>query len=298
MKKERIFEGCATALITPFLNGGIDYKALSSLIDIQISSGIGCLVIAGTTGEAATLGESERIELYSFARRKTMGRCKLILGTGACDTARAVRYTRLAEEVCADGAMVVTPYYNKGTREGIFYHFEKIAGECDIPIIAYNVPTRTGVDLPLGVAERLARLDGIRGIKEASDSQDKLVSLASLGEDLPLYAGNDSAILTVAALGGAGAVSVMSNAIPHTAACLWDTWRAGEYDKARLLQYRLLPFIRALFSDTSPAPIKYLIYTRGLCSPEMRLPLCIPGEDVCRAVLRELETLIAEGYGT
>ena len=298
MKKERIFEGCATALITPFLNGGIDYAALSSLIDTQISSGIGCLIIGGTTGESATLGESERIELYSFARQKTRGKCKLILGTGSCDTARAVRYTRLAEEVEADGALVVTPYYNRGTREGLVCHFERIADECDIPIILYNVPQRTGVDLPLAVAERLMRHKNIAGIKEASDSQDKLVSVAALGDELPLYAGNDCAILTVAALGGAGAISVMSNIIPHTAVRLWELCRAGEFYTAGLLQYRLLPFIKALFADTNPAPIKYLMYTRGLCSPEIRLPLSMPGEDACRATVRELERLSALGLGT
>ena len=289
MKKKPIFTGCATALITPFSGDEIDYRALGRLIDIQVAAGIGCLVIGGTTGEAACLGESERTSLYSFARERTAGRCTLVLGTGSCDTERAVRYTKMAARVGADGALCVVPYYNRGTREGVVLHYRRIAEAADIPILLYNVPARTGHSLPLESIAELAECEGIAGIKEAAGSAERLAAIAALGDAMPLYAGNDAEIFTVMALGGLGAVSVASNALPRALVRLCALCECGRWSEARAIQSELLPFISALFEDTNPAPIKALMHTRGLCSSEIRLPLSEASQ--------ELTAKLSELYG-
>jgi 4-hydroxy-tetrahydrodipicolinate synthase len=214
MKKKILFKGLATALVTPLRDDKLDIKALSEIIDMQIAAGVETLVIGGTTGEASTLSEKERRALYEAAREMTERRCTLILGTGSNDTKRAIEYTRIAERIGADGALVVTPYYNKGTPEGITRHYKLIASETDIPILLYNVPSRTGVNLSIGAIAELSREESIVGIKEASDSADRLTELSSFGDAMPLYAGNDTEIAVTMALGGYGAISVASNIIP------------------------------------------------------------------------------------
>ena len=184
--KNAIFTGVGTAIITPFKNDAIDLYSLGEIIEEQISAGVGAIVAAGTTGEAATLSDGERYELYKFTRERTRGRVPLVLGTGSPDTKRAIEYTRLAREVGADGALVVTPYYNKGTREGIYRHFRAICEATDIPIILYNVPSRTGVSLDIETLERLTELPGIAGIKEADSSAERLAALSRLAEGLPI----------------------------------------------------------------------------------------------------------------
>jgi len=286
--KEPLFLGVGTALVTPFKGGKIDYPALDLLIEEQISAGVGAIVVGGTTGEAATLAEGERYELYEHSAAVANRRTKVILGTGTNDTAAAIKHTKFAKAAGADGALIVTPYYNKGTEEGVFRHYVSIADECDIPIILYNVPSRTGVNLGLHLLSRLAEHPQIVGLKEAGDSTDRLTALAEFRYTLPLYAGNDSQIYPTLALGGAGVISVISNLLPATVARLCSLFAEGQAEAALRLQLELLPLIRTLFLETNPAPVKFALGALEKISPELRLPLCEVRESTKSALLEEL----------
>ena len=271
--KKHIFEGVGTALITPFSGGDIDYTALGRLIDFQIEAGISALIIGGTTGEAATLSDGERYELYRFAKERIGGRCALVFGTGTNDTRVAIRHTEFAEKLGCDGALLVTPYYNKGTERGVLCHYRKIAESTSLPLMLYNVPSRTGVNMSMHTLESLSEVENIVAIKEASDSADRLVEIGAMGEKLRLFAGNDSQLFTVLSLGGGGVVSVLSNLAPREMMEIYQRFKAGDIKGARERQMRLLPLIRAMFIETNPAPIKHALASLGLCSPELRLPL-------------------------
>ena len=271
--KKQIFEGVGTALITPFSGGKIDYAALERLIDFQIDAGISALIIGGTTGEAATLSDSERYELYKFAKERVAGRCALMLGTGTNDTEVAIRHTKFAEELGCDGALLVTPYYNKGTERGVLCHYRKIAESTSLPLMLYNVPSRTGVNMSMHTLESLSEVENIVAIKEASDSADRLVEIGAMRDRLRLFAGNDSQLFTVLSLGGGGVVSVISNLAPQQMMEIYRRFAAGDIEGARELQSRLLPLMRAMFIETNPAPIKYAMTSLGLCGGELRLPL-------------------------
>ena len=273
MKKQIIFEGCGTALITPFKNGEIDYTALSRLIEAQISGGVDALIVGGTTGEASTLSDSERYALFEYCKEAVLGRVKLIFGTGTNDTRTAIAHTRAAEKIGCDGVLVVTPYYNKGTEEGIYRHFYAVSSETELPVLLYNVPGRTGVNLSRSVLDRLVRIENIVGIKEASDSADRLISLREYGEELHLYAGNDSQAYTVLSLGGHGVISVLSHPYPDYVSKLCRAYREGDPPLALKMQIEALEAIRALFSETNPAPVKFLCSRLGICENELRLPL-------------------------
>ena len=239
MKKKEIFRGTATALITPFRDGEIDYPALYSIIDAQISAGIDALVIGGTTGEAATLDEDERYRLYSSAAEHINGRTKLIFGTGTNDTRCAIRHTRRAEEIGCDAVLVVTPYYNKGTDDGLISHYTAIADASDKPLILYNVPSRTGVNLSISQLRRLAEHPMISAIKEASDSLERMVDISLLGDSLALYSGNDSQIYPTLALGGLGVISVISNLLPKETGDICRLYFDKKPEKSRLASERL-----------------------------------------------------------
>ncbi len=278
MKKKVVFRGVATALVTPFRDGGIDFDALGHIIDIQIDSGIDALVIAGTTGESSTLTEGERISLYEFSAKRVSNRVPLIFGTGTNSTASSIEYSRAAEAIGADACLVVTPYYNKGTESGIITHYEKIAEATALPIILYNVPSRTGVNLSLDAIKTLAEIPGIVGIKEAQDSTDRLTSVAALADKLTLYSGNDSQIYTTMALGGGGVISVVSNVFPQKVTSITRAYDRGQHGAALSLQLSLLPLINAMFCETNPTPVKYAMSLLGLCAPDVRLPLDTPTE--------------------
>lgn len=283
--KKVIFRGCATALITPFSGGAVDFSALGRLIDWQIDEGIDALVIGGTTGEAATLSDVERYKIFEFSRERVAGRVPLIYGTGTNDTRVAVEHTKEAERIGCDGALVVTPYYNKGTEEGIYQHYMTIAEATDLPIILYNVPSRTGVNLGLPILKRLSECERILGIKEATDSVDRLAALAVLKDELPLYAGNDSGALPALALGGVGVISVVSNIYPGEMTELCKRAFLGDIDRAREIQLKLLPLINSLFLETNPAPLKYAMSLFSLAKDEVRLPLSEVRESTKKAIL-------------
>ena len=288
MKKKEIFRGTATALITPFRDGEIDFEALGRLIEMQISAGVDCLVIGGTTAEAATLSDAERYRLFEFSAERISGRTRLIFGTGTNDTRVAKSHSRYAESVGCDGLLLVTPYYNKGTELGIEKHYLSIAESVNLPIILYNVPSRTGVNLGFNLLERLSEHQNIVGIKEASDSTDRLVRLASMSSSLALYSGNDSQIFPTLSLGGFGVISVISNLLPKETTEITDLYFSGEVERSREIQFNLLPLISAMFLETNPAPIKYAMSKMGLCSSELRLPLSEPRE----STKREIDKLI------
>ena len=294
MKKKEIFRGVATALITPFTDGEIDYPTLSRLIDMQIAAGIPALVVGGTTAEAATLSDDERYKLYTFAKGKIAGRAKLILGTGTNDTRVAVAHTKFAARLGCDGVLLVTPYYNKGTEDGIEKHYLLIAESTDLPTILYNVPSRTGVNLGFGLLERLAKHPNIVALKEASDSVDRLVRLSAFGDELHLYAGNDSQIYPTLSLGGRGVISVVSNILPEATCHICTSFFAGDVGASLATQQKLLPLIRSLFLETNPSPIKYAMWTRGLCNADVRLPLSEPRESTKEEICQRLCEVFTE----
>lgn len=289
--KKPIFKGVGTALVTPFSNGEIDYSALDDLIEMQIRCGVDALIIGGTTGEAATLSEGERYKLYSHATERVNGRVKVVLGTGTNDTRVAKKHTSLAKSLGCDGALAVTPYYNKGTEEGVYRHYMEIADAEDLPLILYNVPSRTGVNLGLGLLRRLSEHPNIVGLKEAGDSTDRLVSLAAFGDALPLYAGNDSQIFPVLSLGGLGVISVASNLVPKRISAICNEFFLGNSGESLNLQLELLPFIKSLFIETNPAPIKYAMERVGIMTGEMRLPMSEVRKSTKEAVEFELKKL-------
>ncbi|MBQ3016211.1 MAG: 4-hydroxy-tetrahydrodipicolinate synthase [Clostridia bacterium] len=291
MEKRTIFSGTATALITPFCDGNIDFARLGNIIDYQISSGIDALVIAGTTGEASTLTDTERYALYEFSAERCRGRIPLILGTGTNDTKTAVRHTKRAAELHADAALVVTPYYNKGTAKGIVEHYKSVANSADLPIILYNVPSRTGVNLSISAIEELIAEPNIVGLKEASDSTDRLTLLSCLTDSLSLYMGNDTQIFSGLALGARGVISVASNIAPKSVLTITQSFTRGELSESLSAQKALLPLCRALFLETNPAPIKYAMSKAGFCTDEIRLPLSMPSEDTRRAIDTLLDAL-------
>ena len=272
MKKQEIFRGVGTALITPFKDGKIDFNSLEKLIERQLEAGVDALVIGGTTAEAATLSDDERYELFKYSSKIARGKCKLIFGTGTNDTRIAIKHTEFASRLGCDGVLVVTPYYNKGTAEGIARHYEMIAESSDVPVILYNVPSRTGVNLSLDTLKRLGKNERIVGIKEASDSLDRLMSVSAI-DGLALYSGNDSQIYPVLSLGGLGVISVVSNLYPKETVDICKLYFSNNTLKSLELQKDLLHVINALFLDTNPAPIKYAMSKCGLCSPELRLPM-------------------------
>ncbi|MBR2611532.1 MAG: 4-hydroxy-tetrahydrodipicolinate synthase [Clostridia bacterium] len=281
MKNNPPFKGCATALVTPFLNGEIDKRSFGKLIERQIASGVSALVIGGTTGECATLGDKEREELYRYAVEVIDGRVKVILGNGTNDTRVAISHTKLAESLGADAVLTVTPYYNKGTKNGILSHYEAIANATKLPIILYNVPSRTGVNLSLDMLGKLAEIDNIVALKEASDSLDRLVDLtAVLGDKLAIYSGNDTQLFPTLALGGEGIISVLSNLMPREVEEVCRAYFQGDIARSRALANATLPLSHALFTDTNPSPVKYALSKLGLCRSELRLPLAEPSPEV------------------
>jgi 4-hydroxy-tetrahydrodipicolinate synthase len=291
MKKKLVFKGAGCALVTPMKRGKIDYNSLDGIIEEQIKGGTEALIVGGTTGEAATLSDTERYELFAHVKEKLSGRAKLIFGTGTNDTRLAVKHTLMAERIGCDAILTVTPYYNKGTFRGVTEHYKRIADATSLPIILYNVPGRTGVNLTVRQLEELAQIENIVGIKEAGDSADRLTELSRFGDELWLYAGCDSQIFEVLSLGGAGVISVVSNIYPRAVAELCESYFSGDVKDSHLLQLRLLEFIKLMFSETNPSPIKYAMSLLGLCSSEVRLPLYRPEKSTRAAIKAEMDRL-------
>ena len=289
---KKLFYGVATALITPFTESGkLDLPAFRRLVALQCRSGVAALVVAGTTGEAPTLTEKEKILLLRAAKEEAGGAIPIIMGAGANDTEKACRLARLAEKEGADAILSVTPYYNKGTNAGLRLHYEKIAEKTSLPIILYNVPSRTGVSLSLDDYAHLFQKKGIVGVKEAEDNLEKEALLCARFPSFSLYTGNDSHILSFLALGGDGVISVLSNLFPKETALLCRFVREERLSDARALYARFLPLIRLLFKEPNPAPIKYAMAKMSLCKPVLRLPLTLPSPTLQKEIEEALSVL-------
>ncbi len=287
MAKKIIFEGAATALITPTNPQGVDYPALGRLIDWQIGQGIDALVICGTTGESSTLNDAEHKEVLRFSLERAAGRVPMIAGTGSNDTAYAIQMTKYAASVGYDAALVVTPYYNKTTQKGLVAHFTAIADQGGIPLILYNVPSRTGINIEPATYAALADHPMIAGIKEASGNVAKMVETAALvGDKLAIYSGNDDEIVPIIACGGKGVISVLSHVAPADTSKMCHLALNGDVPGAMELQKKYLKLIHALFSQVNPIPVKAAMAELGFCENYLRLPL-VPMEQP------QLENLLA-----
>lgn len=271
----RVFSGVATALVTPFDGGKTDYKNFERLIEYQIAHRIDALLFLGTTGESATLDEKEKHEIIDFAVKTVGGRVPVIVGTGSNCTESAVRLSCYASNAGADALLVVTPYYNKASPTGLIGHYTKIADSVETPLIIYNVPSRTGVNIPLEVYGELAEHERIVGVKEASGNISYMTRLIEkCGNRLDIYSGNDDLIIPTLALGGRGVISVISNLLPSETGDICRAFFRGNTERALSLQMKYLPLIRAVFDEVNPIPIKALLSRHGLCKEEYRLPLC------------------------
>ena len=271
--KNPFFTGACTALVTPFKDGKINFSMVETLLNRQIEAGIEAVVLAGTTGEAPTLSDTEKLELFRFSKRVCEGQCKVIAGTGSNSTAHTIALSRAAADVGADGLLLVTPYYNKATPDGLTTHYIASASAVEIPVILYNVPGRTGLDIPLSVYERLSNVPNIVGVKEASTDVAKITKLRNACPDLTIWTGCDELITPVMALGASGVISVVSNILPVETQALTRAALAGDFDTAADLQCRLQPLIDLLFCEVSPVPVKAALELIGLDCGPCRMPL-------------------------
>ena len=272
--RKPLFTGACTALVTPFLEGKVNYPMMEQLLRRQIEAGITAVVVAGTTGESPTLSDDEKIELFRRCKAYVGDACKIIAGSGTNSTEHAVALSIAAEEAGVDALLVVSPYYNKSTPDGLFAHYLSIAHAVRLPIILYNVPSRTGDDIPVSVYQRLSRVPNIVGVKEASSDITKIARIRlACGEDFTIWSGNDDQIVPVISLGGSGVISVLSNIFPEETNALCLAALAGDYETAAKLQLKFLSLIDLLFCEVNPIPVKeamrYIGYDCGSC----RLPL-------------------------
>ena len=271
---EAPFSGVCTALVTPFLGECINYPMVEVLLRRQIDAGVQSVVLAGTTGESPALSDSEKLELFRRAKAYVGNDCKIIAGTGSNNTAHTIRLSKLAQDVGVDGLLVVSPYYNKGTVESLEKHYRSISQSVSIPIIVYNVPSRTGQDLPVDLYKRLAMLSNIVGVKEASSDMTKITKIrCSCGSRLAIWSGNDDLTVPVVSLGGQGVISVTSNIVPEEVVRMTKAALGGDFDTAAELQIRLQALNELMFCEVNPIPVKaamrYIGYDCGSC----RLPL-------------------------
>ena len=286
MKLEKpIFTGAATAIITPFKDGKVDFESYKSLIDMQIAGGIDAIVTCGTTGEGSTLTDEEHREVIKFTVDYVAGRVPVIAGTGSNDTAYANDLSKYACEVGADALLLVTPYYNKATQKGMYENFKATADLCDKPIILYNVPSRTGCNLLPETVAKLAEHPRIVAIKEASGNISQIAELAALaGDKIDIYSGNDDQIVPVLSLGGIGVISVLSNLMPRETSDICKKYLAGDTAGALKLQLDLLPLVNNLFTEVNPIPVKAAMAAMGYGENSLRLPLT-PMDEAKEAVL-------------
>ena len=288
-----MFTGAMTALVTPFRDREVDTRALEALVEAQIAGGINALVPCGSTGEAATLTHEEHLAVVRAVVRAARGRVPVIAGTGSNSTAEAIRLTRGAEEAGADAALLISPYYNRPTQDGIYRHYAAVADASGLPLILYNIPGRTGSNITPDTIARLARLPNIAGVKEASGNLAQVLEIIDeSGADFGIYSGDDILTLPIMAAGGHGVIAVGANLMPRAYVELTDALLAGDLERARMQNHRLLPLIMALTLEVNPIPVKTALAMMGQCADEFRLPLTpmSPGARVrLEDVLREYE---------
>ena len=272
--KQPVFEGVATALVTPFKNGTVDYTMLEQLLDFQLAAGVDAVVVCGTTGEASTMSAQEQLGAIAHAIQYTAGRCRIIAGTGSNTTAHCLEMSRVADSMGADALLLVTPYYNKCTQEGLIRHYLAVADAVRCPVIVYNVPSRTGVEISVGTLAELSKHPNINGVKEAGGSTAKVArTLERCGESLFVWSGNDDQTVPLMALGAKGVISVLSNVRPRQTLQMARACQSGDYALAGKLQCQLMPLIDALFCEVNPIPVKQALKLIGFDAGEPRLPL-------------------------
>jgi len=269
-----MFTGSMVALVTPFKNGQVDWPSLEALVEFHIQNGTHGIVPCGTTGESATLTHQEHDDVIRAVIKAVHKRVPVIAGTGSNSTDEAVRLTREAEKSGADGALMISPYYNRPTQEGIYQHYKKVASEVGIPLIIYNIPGRTGSKIEPETLARLAEISNVAGVKEATGSVDQAIDVIRLcGDRLAVYSGEDSLIYSLMALGGKGVISTVANVAPKETAQLTEACLKGNWEQGRAIQFKLIPLIRSLFIETNPIPVKTALSLMGTCSGELRLPM-------------------------
>ena len=278
--KKAPFIGSGVALITPFNDSTVNYKVLEELIEFQIANNTDAIIVCGTTGEPATMTESEKNEVIRFAVEKVNKRIPVIAGTGSNCTKSAIEMSKYAQSVGVDGVLVITPYYNKTTQRGLIEHYKIIAENINIPIIMYNVPSRTGVNLEPKTVYELSKIKNIVAVKEASGNFSQIAEIVSLcGDELSIYSGNDDQILPLLSLGGAGVISVLANVVPNETHQIVGKYLMGDIEGSRSLQLKLLPLINALFSEVNPIPVKEALEFMGFDVGTVRLPLVRMSEE-------------------
>jgi 4-hydroxy-tetrahydrodipicolinate synthase len=269
-----MFSGSIVALVTPFKDGEVDWQSLAALVQFHLENGTHGIVPCGTTGESATLSHQEHEDVIRAVIKAANAQVPVIAGTGSNSTDEAVRLTREAERSGADGALMISPYYNRPTQEGIYQHYKKVASEVGIPIIIYNIPGRTGSKIEPETLARLSEIKNIAGVKEATGSVDQAIDVIRLcGDRLAVYSGEDSLIFSLMALGGKGVISTAANIAPKETAQLAEACLKGNWEKGRELQFKLMSLIRELFIETNPIPVKTALSLMGKCSADLRLPL-------------------------
>ncbi len=269
-----MFKGSMIPIVTPFKDGKIDEDGFQNLVEFHIKSGTDAIVPCGTTGESATLTHKEHEQLVNICIKTANNRVPVIAGTGSNSTDEAIKLTTYAQKAGADGALLITPYYNKPTQEGLYQHYKDIAVKTDIPLILYNVPGRTGVNMLPETVAKLSEIPSIVGIKEASGSLRQICEIIYLcGEKCGVFSGDDFTNYPILAMGGRGVISVTANIVPDKIAAMWDAFESGDHTKAREIHYQLLSLNNAMFLETNPIPVKTALGLMGKISPEMRLPL-------------------------
>ncbi len=268
------FSGCMVALVTPFKGNKVDWESLEGLVEFHIENGIHGIVPCGTTGESATLTHQEHNEVVEAVVKYVKKRVTVVAGTGSNSTQEAIDFTRSAEKAGADGALMISPYYNRPTQEGIYQHYKKVASEVHIPLIIYNIPSRTGSKIEPETLARLAEVKNIAGVKEATGSIDQAIEVLRLcGGGLEVYSGEDSLTFSLMALGGKGVISTVANVAPREMSQLTRACFEGDWEKGRSIQFQLIPLIRSLFIETNPIPVKTALSLMGKCRGDLRLPM-------------------------
>lgn len=288
-----IFEGTATALVTPFTNDKIDFDSLERILNFQMENGVNALVVLGTTGEPSTMTKQEKQDVIRFVVRHANGRLPIIVGAGSNSTQGAIASCHEAQDLGADGVLVVTPYYNKCTQEGLVEHYRAIAQSTSLSIICYNVPSRTGVNLLPSTFEKLADIENIAGIKEASGNMEQIEQCIKVANDSGkvVYSGDDALTVPIMAMGGKGVISVASNAYPKFVSKMTEYALDSDYAKAREIQLAMLNLISALFCEVNPIPIKRAMQSLGLCDGQLRLPLTRMTEKNAEKLLSAMQEL-------
>ncbi|MDR3204041.1 MAG: 4-hydroxy-tetrahydrodipicolinate synthase [Deltaproteobacteria bacterium] len=284
------FRGVIPAIVTPFLNGEVDYEALDRHVDWMIESGVNAILPCGTTGESPTLSHDEHNQVVAKTIESAKGRVPVLAGAGSNSTSEAIYMARHAKKTGASGLLLVSPYYNKPTQEGLYRHFIAVAEAGELPVVLYNIPGRCAVNIMPDTIFRLSKHPLIVGVKEATGDLNQMIRTIELcGPDFLVTSGDDGLTLPLLAVGGGGVISVAANVIPKPMVEMWRLWESGEIASSRALFFKMLPFFKSMFLETNPIPVKYALSLMGRMSPQMRLPMCEPSDNV-KKILKDMLT--------